>query len=497
MAASSPDQVITTYARAALRAGVAGADGADPTVDASAFMEWLHTTDRTWLVVLDDISDPAHLARWWPPHRSTGWTLATTRLQDATLASSGRQMVDVDVYTAGESTAYLGDRLSSAGLAELFDACAPELAASLGYLPLALSHAAAYMINQQEGCAAYLARYTTGQEWLPELMPDSADPDDYGRPVAVTLLLALDVADTANPVGLARPALALAAFCDPDGHPDALWATAAVTDYLSAHRTGDTGRPVSAEQARKALRLLHRFGLLIHTPTDRARGVRIHALTARAVREATVDTEALAHAGADALLQLWPADDHATTDFVETMLANAATLASVSGDFLWSPGWHPLLYRAGISLLRAGLFAQAVIYWQHMADQAARLLGDEHRDTLTAHTNLAASYSRAGRTGDAIAILEKVVADSARLLGDQHENTFAARANLAISYREVGRTGEAITIEERLVVNGTQLRGGKHPNTLLAGINLAASYSRAGRTGDAIAILEKVVADSA
>ncbi|MFE9690644.1 tetratricopeptide repeat protein [Micromonospora sp. NPDC005806] len=495
VAASSPDQVITAYARAAARVGVPGADGADPAGDARALLEWLHTTDRTWLVVLDDITDPAHLAKWWPPHRPTGWTLATTRLQDATLASSGRQMIDVRVYTQDESMAYLTNRLTNAGLAHLLDPRAADLAAALGHLPLALSHAAAYMINQEEGCATYLTRYTTGRERLAELMPPGTDPDGYGRPVAVTLLLALEAADTAAPAGLARPALALAAVYDPDGHPDTLWATTAVTDYLSAHRTGGPGQPVTNDQTRKVLRLLHRYGLLTHTSTDGARAVRIHALTARAARENTTDPAALAHAAADALLQLWPADDHTTTDLVAALRTNAATLTGVAGDLLWHPDGHPLLYWAGDSLLRAGLYTSAVTYWHHLAEQAGRLLGDEHPDTLTARASLAGSYWHAGFTADAITILEQVVADSARLLGDKHPSTLTARANLATSYWQAGRTFDAITILEQVVADRERLLGHEHPDTLTARASLATSYWQAGRTFDAISIEEQVVAD--
>ncbi|MDH6463104.1 hypothetical protein M2302_003289 [Micromonospora sp. A200] len=495
--ASSPDQVITTYARAAVRVGVPGADGTDPVADAGALLEWLHITDRTWLVVLDDITDPAHLTRWWPPHRSTGWTVATTRLQDATLTSSGRQKFDVDVYTEGESLAYLTDRLTNAQLAHLLDGSAGDLAAALGHLPLALSHATAYMINQEESCAAYLARYTR-REQLAELMPADADPDAYGRPVTVTLLLALDAADTTTPAGLARPALALAALLDPNGHPDTLWTTTAVTDYLTTHRTHNTGQPVTPDQARKALRLLHRYSLLTHTPTNGPRAVRIHALTARATRETTTtNTATLAHAAADALLHLWPANDHTTPDLTATLRTNTTTLADIAGDLLWHPHGHPLLYQSGNSLLRAGLPTPATTYWHHMTEQAARLLGDEHPDTLTARANLAASYWQAGRTADAITIEEKVVADRERLLGDDHPDTLTARANLAASYWQAGRTADAITIEEKVLADRERLLGDDHPDTLTARANLASSYHQAGRTTDAITIKEKVVADSA
>ncbi|MEU4447738.1 tetratricopeptide repeat protein [Actinosynnema sp. NPDC050801] len=491
--AAGPEQVITSYARAAARVGVPGADGANPDADAAALVDWLHTTDRTWLVVLDDVTDPAHLAGRWPPHRPGGWTLATTRLREAALTGSGRQRVDVDTFTPAESVRYLHDRLTDAGGGHLLDDHAADLAAALGHLPLALSHAAAYMLDEDEACGEYLARYTAGDQRLDDLMPAGVDPDAYGRPVAVALLLALEAADTRPPAGLARPALALAAFCDPDGHPDAFWATEAVTDYLTAHM----GNPITPEQARKALRTLHRYGLVTHTPGDGPRAVRIHALTARAARETiTTDSATTARTAADALLQLWPDNDYNATDLLVALLANTTTLTTIAGDRLWRPGAHPLLNKAGISLLRAQLHDPAVTYWHHTIAQAQRILGEEHPETLSTRANLASAYRQVGRTSEAINLTAQVVADSVRLLGEDHQETLIAQTNLAVSYWYTGRTSEAIELLEHVVAHRTRLLGEDHPDVLITRVNLASSYWQAGRTSEAIAIEEQVVADS-
>jgi len=126
--------------------------------------------------------------------------------------------------------------------------------------------------------------------------------------------------------------------------------------------------------------------------------------------------------------------------------ANTTALADNAGELLWGLDRHPLLYRAGTSLLNAGLHTAAVTYWQRLAEQAGQLLGEEHPDTLTARANLAGSYRQAGRTADAITIEEKVVADSVRLLGEEYPDTLTALANLAGSYWQAGRTADAITI---------------------------------------------------
>ncbi|MGX7829077.1 NB-ARC domain-containing protein [Actinokineospora sp. 24-640] len=189
--ADTARQVVAAYAKTAVRVGVPGVLGEDSVVDAAALVEWLHTTERTWLVVLDDITDPAHLTNWWPPHTRNGWTLATTRLRDAALTGSGRRRVDVDTYTPDESTNYLRERLTDADVPHLLDDHVPMLADVLGHLPLALSHAAAYMIDQEIGSGAYLSLFSAGDQRLDDLMPPGSDPDAYGRPVAVALLLAL------------------------------------------------------------------------------------------------------------------------------------------------------------------------------------------------------------------------------------------------------------------------------------------------------------------
>ena len=496
--AAAEDQIITTYARAAARLAIPGAQGADPADAAAAFCEWLHATDRSWLIVLDDITDPAHLAIWWPPARPNGLTLATTRPRTATLTGSGRQRIDIDVYSPVEAIAYLTDRLTAEGLAHLLDASVADLADTVGHLPRALAHAAAFMINEEEACGDYLSRYTGGRQQLAELMPATDDPDAYGRPVTVTLLLNAEAADQATPAGLARPALALAALLDPAGHPDSLWSTAAVTRYLTSQR-GRPDEPVTADQARAALRLLHRFGLLTHTATDGPRAVRIHALTARAIREQPgTDPAETAHAAAGGLLTIWPAIDQTldAAPLVESLRANITNLHALTGTALWHPDARALLYTAGNSLLNAGLHSAAITYWETLTGQAQRVLDAEHSDTLTARAYLASSYRLAGRTNDAITILEQVTADRERILGPEHPDTLTAQASLASCYWQAGRTNDAITIDEHVAADRERILGPEHPHTLTARANLAASYGQAGRTNDAITVEEQVAADS-
>ncbi|MFD8321409.1 tetratricopeptide repeat protein [Kitasatospora purpeofusca] len=502
--AAETSQIVAAYAQAAARIAITDSDGQDAEVDATAFLDWLAITDRTWMVVLDDLTDIEGVGPWWPRPSTgdNGRVLATTRRRDALVSGAGRAVVEVGVYTEDEACAYLGERLAEAGGSHLLDDLTGDLIEALGRLPLALAHAAAYMINEDVSCTRYLALFTARTTRLDAVLPPGADTEGYGRRVTASLLLALDAAQQREPVGLANPAIRIAALLDPAGHPRELWDTDAVADYLTAHRTplstgAPASEPVRPEQARAALRLLHHYALLTSDSRGGDRSVRLHALTSRAAQETTLPADAFAavRATAGALREIWPKQQYTALGLTAVLRANTDALTVHAGDLLWESDSHLLLFFAGSSLIDAGQFTTAVAHWHRLVADSKRMLGEDHPDTLTARANLGTSYQHAGRTAEAIDLLERVVADRRRVLGGDHPDTLTARANLAISYRRAGRTAEAIGIEEQVVADRRQAIGEDHPDTLTARANLASSYQRAGRTAEAIDLLEQVVAD--
>jgi hypothetical protein len=287
--AESVDGIVTAYAQAAGLVQAAGATGQpeDAESDAAAFLQWSASTQRSWLIVLDDITDPQRVIPWWPTsHEGTGWVLATTRSRDQHLFGAGRRHVDISIYSKEEAAEYLRKRL--AARPSLLDADAGSLAKELGYLPLALSHAAAYMLDQRVRCGTYLEMYLAEAQRLDALMagdPDGHDrnTDGQARAITSTLLLAATAAAQCEPVGLARAALDLCAVLDPNGHPEAMWSTEAVTNYLAGRRahSSETWIPVTAAESRRAVMALNRFGLITVDEEHPNQAIQIHAVTAR------------------------------------------------------------------------------------------------------------------------------------------------------------------------------------------------------------------------
>jgi hypothetical protein len=191
--ATSREAVVAAYAEAAALLQIATTD-AD-----TAILSWLQTTPRRWLIVLDDVADPSVLRGLWPPTTETGQTVVTTRRRDSSLARTDSSLIDIDVFTAEQSQAYLDAKLVA--YPDLCEGTA-ELAQVLGHLPLALAQAVAYLVDRNLTCAAYVARFRDQRRKLSALVPEpSALPDDHQATIDVTWSLSIELANSLKPAG--------------------------------------------------------------------------------------------------------------------------------------------------------------------------------------------------------------------------------------------------------------------------------------------------------
>ena len=485
--ASSRESIVTSYAhaRSAIRQGVPSGTSADEA--AQAFLGWLAVTSRSWMVVLDDVADPADVRGLWPEGWS-GRVLATTRRRD--LAPAGARQISVGVFTPTEAYDYLVDRLTGGTVQRAHPRVldeAAELAEELGWLPVALAQAAAVVLNEGVTCAQYRRRFTSRSAGFDRLFPADAGADDYAHTVETTWALAIDRADQLPPVGLAGPALQLAAVMDANGAPDALWSTDAVLRFFDQHRAG-SGR-TTADEGRAALRNLHRLSLVTHDPGGGALAVRTHALVQRATLESLGPDRVVevVRVAADALLQIWPPLE---TDpgYSRVLRQNTAWLGTRAPDVLWHPDGHPVVARAGQSLGELLMVQDTIAYWRDTAAIALRLLGPDHPQTLVARHNLADWQGVAGDPAEAAEALRLLLVDSTRVLGTSHPDTLSARHDLADWRGVAGDPAEAVQALEEVLADSQRVLGARDPDTLAARHNLA--YWRGAGGDAAVAALE-------
>ncbi|MFF2009261.1 tetratricopeptide repeat protein [Streptomyces sp. NPDC058195] len=507
ISASSRSAITAGYAQAG--AEVLAADPSDPERAAHAFLAWLEPKAGQrpcrWLVVLDDVADPADMRGWWPPASPHGRALVTTRRREAALTGAGRRSVTVGLFTPQEASAYLTAVLAAHDRHEPADQI-NSLAADLGYLPLALAQAAAYLIDANLTCTSYRRMLADRVEKLADLLPEPGSlPDDQVTTVAATWSLSIERADTIRPAGLARPLLHLAALLDPNGIPQAVLTSGPALAHLTAHstRTGQepTGEPapVTPREAVRALRTLHRLHLIDHTPGAPRQAVRLHQLIQRATRDTLTpgQHDQTALAAADALLASWPEVERDTV-LAQALRANTNALIRHSCDAaLWRPDGHRVLQRAGTSLGDCGQVTAAVEYFEYLVDATREHLGPDHSDTLIISCDLAHWRQEAGNVAEAVTSYTELIARMRRILGPDHRAVLTARSRLASARGEAGDAAAAATAYAELLADQKRVRGADAFSTLGTWKSLAWWQGQAGDRAGAVTtfteLLERVL----
>jgi tetratricopeptide (TPR) repeat protein len=485
--ATDREAIVAGFAQAAIAVGIAApADGGEAA--AGGFVTWLASTQRAWVLIIDDLTRAADLDGLWPAGQA-GQVVLTTRLPGSALGPVGRDLriVPVGAFSRREALEYLNARLNSYPDQRIE---ALDLAEDLNGLPLALAQAAAVMVAREQDCRQYRAQLTARRADMA-----TTPVDGVSGAVLATWSVACECAHELAPAGLAWPALALAAMLDENGIPGAVLTSPAACGYI-------TGRPSTAGGAdqnavRRAIGNLAKVGLVTIDPGTAVRTVRMHATTRAAVRAyiPQAELEQVILAAADALLETWAGDEASGAQLDQALRDCTAALRMVDSGPLWKPEAHQVLYRAGISLDDSGLADSAIAYWHAMVATSTRLLGSAHADAVTARDRLAASYELAGRGGDAIVVFASALADRERNLGHDHPDTIAARGRLAHAYVSAGRP-EATAAYERAVADSDRVLGPGHPATLSARAALSEAYLAAGRTKEAIRSCQTLVTDA-
>ena len=193
--------------------GLPEKDARDSNEVVAAVRRWLGR-EPGYLLILDNADDPV-LVKPFLPSTPTGHVLLTSRAHNFDRLNI-RRPIALPVLEPDEALAFLGKRTGREGpLDPAEQAAARTLAGELGYLPLALEQAAAYMVEHEEAFAVYLAAYRA--ERLKLLDERGPVTGEYPETVRTTWKRSFDAVAEAAPAAIAL--LRLSAFFAPDAIP--------------------------------------------------------------------------------------------------------------------------------------------------------------------------------------------------------------------------------------------------------------------------------------
>ncbi|KAJ6548787.1 P-loop containing nucleoside triphosphate hydrolase protein [Mycena capillaripes] len=456
-------------------------------------LQWLAAKREEWLLFFDNVDDPNLNLNVFLPRCSHGNILITSRNPE--LRGYGGSYSFVTDMDEDEAVALL---LQSArcNVSPANEGIASEIVKVLGYLPLAIIQAGAFILKSGV-LDSYLDLYTKNRARLLSEKPVQSH-DDYAWQAYTTWQMSFDK--------LSPPAamfLQLCSFLHRDGISEDIFSRAATyefpswgpsreelqkpLDFLSLF-LGSTGEwdPLCFLQVTNEIRA---YSLINFDPERKMYS--IHPLVHSWCRNMINDPEPY-HSIMVAVIGMSsaqiPDEDRELTSLklishVDSLIHKDPQMAAEFGMEYGRIYYYSQWYK------------QAEELYEKVLEKRRKLLGDDHPDTITALRNLAATFSTSGQLHRA-AELEGIVLEKRRkLLGEYHPDTLDAMYNLAATFTESGQLQKAEELQVIVLEKRRKLLGEDHPDTLDAMYYLAATFSRSGQLQRAeelqVIVLEK------
>jgi tetratricopeptide (TPR) repeat protein len=401
-----------------------------------AVLRWLGEQPG-WLLILDNVdSEPAAAAvDALIPRLQGGHVLLTGRLARW---SAEVEPLELDVLTEEAAAGFLLARTKARRRTTQEDTGrAVELARELGFLPLALEQAGAYIAEHRLTLAAYLEEWHSRHEQVLTWF----DPRVSHYPASVAATWQTSVDRLSAP---ARRLLERLAWLGPEPIPESLL---------------DVPVPDSPEEPdrRDALAELETYSLVTRdgeTPTFTVHRL-VQDVTRRSLRNGPDDGlmkeilgEALrwvnaAFAGDAQDVRTWPTlDPLAPHARAVVGYADAAGIADLTARLM--SGLALLLYAKSLLGEAEPLMRRVVTIFESS-------LGEDHPNAATALNNLAQLFKATNRLGEAEPLMRRALAIDERSLGAEHPNVARDLNNLAALLQSTNRLSEAEPLMRRVV----------------------------------------------
>ncbi|MFB7515393.1 NB-ARC domain-containing protein [Streptomyces sp. NPDC056144] len=419
-------------------------------------LQWLATHDD-WLLILDNVSDPADLKPLLA-RGARGRVLVTSR------RASGWQdvgrTVALDVLDPEEAAGLFAQVCGS-------DDGVDELCAELGYLPLALRQAAAYCAEAGITPRAYgelLAAYPAA------MFAATEEGGEEARTVARVWQVTLErLADTP----LAVVVLRIVSWWGPEGIPRRLLAL--------------LGTPVEVTEAVR--RLAAHSMITLHGET-----LGVHRLVQALVREQEPGEGRDACGVAVALLRCGVTDSAVDLNRRTVVHVEAFAEHTDPAEDDWAAA--ELFLDAGEQLRIDLAFGRAVVLLERALGSLRRTRGPHHTLTVRTWQGLAMALVPAGDPVRAAEVIEQGIADRTEAMGPDDPEILLMRGHRARMLLSTDPEGARLLMAEN-VAHCERVLGPLHPLTIRARFQLLnVGVDGAGAFGELLSDAERAVPEA-
>jgi tetratricopeptide (TPR) repeat protein len=488
--AESEQSLITSFIQIAKVLNLPVKDLADQAVIVGAVKRWLEQ-NKGWLLVFDN-ADPPGVVRQVLPSQRKGHVLLTSRAHDfqglfqALSIIKPSEVIELPVEAAREFLLKRTGREQNADSAGDADAVTEEL----GYFPLALEQAGAFIYENQTSFANYLKsfrkrRLALLEQHLPVI-------GGYKETVATTWAINFTEVEKAP---ASADFLRLSAFLSPAMIPLELLerGRAEVGGSLGTKLEAVAEDPVVLDEL---LKPLTDYSLIRRNIA--ARSYSIHPLVQEVVRANMATDPDAQRSWAERTVRMvsaaFPDPEFPQWPDCERLLSHALLSSKYVIDYNFEfAAAATLLRNAGFYLHQRAQYADAEALYQQALAIRERVCGQEHPDTAESLSKLAWLYKDQGKYAKAERLEQQGLAIREKVLGPEHSETATSVHNLASLYFNQGRYGEAEPLFQRALRTKEKVRGPDHRETAITLHNLALLYKHQGRLKEAEPLLQRAL----
>jgi len=439
-----PASLAADYALLANKLDLPQKDEQDQRVITDAVRRWLEQ-NSIWLLVFDNVSKP-HDVQDYLPRSATGHVIITSRYQ---VWGGMATPLSVEVMEELEAVDFLLKRTRQTDVET-----ARKLAGTLGYLPLALEQAGAYMEQVSISLADYIERFDSRQQ---ELLDQETPPADYPYTVATAWEMSFRAAQDQSPAG--TDLLNLCSFFAPHDIPlDIIRQWAEILPGNLAKLLEDS---LALDDAIAALRL---YSLVEKTEKT----ISVHRLVQSLVRDRlSPDTKKeLATAAVEIVNASFPFQSHDIETWPATsrLLPHALTVTlhaevlEVAGD-----ATIRLLNELGVYLRTKAHFSEAKAVFERAVGISKRVYGPDHPTVAVSVNNLGSVLKALGDLLGAKALYERALEIDKASYGPEHPKVAVRFNNLGSVLKNLGDLHSARKYFERALKVHEATYGPAHP----------------------------------
>ncbi|KAF8470742.1 P-loop containing nucleoside triphosphate hydrolase protein [Kalaharituber pfeilii] len=143
--------------------------------------------------------------------------------------------------------------------------------------------------------------------------------------------------------------------------------------------------------------------------------------------------------------------------------------------------------------LDQGRYNQALELYQRALAEYEKSLGADHPSTLNTVNNMAIAYEIQGKYSQALELYQRALAGKEKSLGADHPSTLHTVGNMAIVYDSQGKYSQALELYQRALAGFEKSLGADHPSTLGTVQNMAIVYESQGKYSQALELYQRAL----